>query len=78
MLGSVRCSLGDDTSERMNAPQEDRMSMRRGRRLSRMARMLSSVGFLSIRVKASVASLKRSVIALGVMLDGCDCLKIID
>ena len=52
------------------------MSMRRERMLLQMARMLSSVGFPSIGVKASVASLKRSVIASGVMFDRFVCLKI--
>ena len=44
------------------------MSMRRGRSISRMANRSSSVGFLSIGVKALVVSLKRSMIASGVML----------
>jgi hypothetical protein len=39
------------------------ISTRRGRRISRMARMSSSYGFPLITVKASVASLSRSVIA---------------
>jgi hypothetical protein len=46
------------------------MTMRRGRSVSRMARRSSSVGFPSRGGKESYASLKRRVMASGVIVLG--------
>jgi hypothetical protein len=70
IVGFVLESLGEDGCEGVNSVQlvvGDTMSS--GRRVSRMARRSLSDSFPSRGGKASWASLKRRVIASGVMLD---------